>query len=446
MARMLTEQQARAQVSRDRFPDDSPHSTTLGVSPDSGTVPLWVVACALFAPPEVNAADKVITAATVLMASTVRVHGDLAVKLSPLRLALLCGFERPEKAKWLTDYLQEIGFLKVVDGGINPKTGRRQARRDAKGRPIDNEFLVLPVPPTNYCGPRTLAEIDALIAEDIAAAELEHERRNPGSKKRSRPRNIPIQRRDLFDVSAGQSTLPPGGTDSATQPPARGDGDVSAGQPTLPPGGTYQIDRSSISEREIEGSIEPVPGGTAKPPATGLEESAVAAVREQVRRLPWRKWAKVKLGVTNYQLMRHDADQVQNAMCAAMARDGITLEQATEVARHALAEAKGPVYVVRAFEPKKLGEWLRRLEAEPLAEDALPLPGAAKSQFSDPKPAKQQGSAAADPDDGEPSKPVLPACSTCDAEEGETYPNARTVTGADGREQRCPDCLPPAAA
>lgn len=178
-----------------------------------------------------------------------------------------------------------------------------------------------------------------------------------------------------------------------------------------------------------------MPGGTAKPPATGLEASAVAAVREKVQQLPWKKWAKVKLGVTNYQLMRHDADQVQNAMCAAIARDGITLGQATEVARHALAEAKGPVYVMRAFEPKRLGEWLRRLEAEPLAEDTLPLPGAPVTQGKD---------AGSEPEAAT-AKPVLPACSTCRAEEGETYPSARTVTGADGREQRCPDCLPPAA-
>lgn len=188
-----------------------------------------------------------------------------------------------------------------------------------------------------------------------------------------------------------------------------------------------------------------MPGGTAKPPATGLEDSAVAAVREKVRQLPWKKWAKVKLGVTNYQLMRHDADQVQNAMCAAMARDGITLEQATEVARHALAEAKGPVYVVRAFEPKRLGEWLRRLEAEPLAEDTLPLPGAPVTQVSGLKPVTQGKGAGSEPDEVVTARPVLPACSTCRAEEGETYPSARTVTGADGREQRCPDCLPPAA-
>lgn len=129
-------------------------------------------------------------------------------------------------------------------------------------------------------------------------------------------------------------------------------------------------------------------------------------MRKQVRRLPWQKWAKTKLGVDNYQLMRHDADLIQNAVCSAMARDGITLEEATEVARHALAEAKGPVYVVRAFEPKKLGEWLRRLEVEPLAEDTLPLPGAPAAQAGNAKLTKRAKGAAAEPDEDDVAKPV----------------------------------------
>lgn len=173
------------------------------------------------------------------------------------------------------------------------------------------------------------------------------------------------------------------------------------------------------------------------PPATGLEENAVAAVREQVRRLPWQQWAKVKLGVENYQLMRPDADKIQDAMCSAMARDGISLEQVTEVARHALAEAKGPVYVIRAFEPTKLGEWLRRLEleVEPLAEDTLPLPGQPERD-SAAKPVKQGKGAGA-----RAGQVALPACEVCGADE-DTPAGERQVYVGPGVIRHC-DCTAP---
>jgi hypothetical protein len=191
--------------------------------------------------------------------------------------------------------------------------------------------------------------------------------------------------------------------------------------------------RSSISEREIEDrSIEPVPGGTAKPPATGLEERT-AAVRGLVRRLPWADWAKRR--ETNFRLTRGDADVVQTAICEAMASAGITLDQATMIGQAALGEARSnPVgYVSDAFR-KHLPKRLRALEVEPLADEPLPLP-----EKPTPKLAK---SAAAAPGEAEPAPPVLPACSTCGAAEGDPI-GYRQVAGADGdREVFCPDCHP----
>jgi hypothetical protein len=134
--------------------------------------------------------------------------------------------------------------------------------------------------------------------------------------------------------------------------------------------------------------------------------------------------------------MRIDADQIQQAVCSAMARDGITLEQSAEVARHALAEAKGPVYVVRAFEPKRLVEWLRRLEVEPLAEDTLPLPGAPVGAA---KLAQRAKGAVVEL--GEAAKPGLQACDTCSSSAGDPRGD-RLVIGADGRNTWCPDCIP----
>ncbi len=452
---------------------DRPHATGLGVSPSRGEIPLWVSACVLFDPPEVNAADKVNTAVGFLMASTVRVHGDLAVRLSPMRLALLCGFERPEKAKWLTDYLQKIKFLKIVDGGVNPKTGRRQARRDAKGRPIDNEFVVFPEPPAEYFGPRTLAEIDALIAEDIAEAELAHERKSTPGAKRGKPRNIPIRTRQLFREPGPQSTLPGGGMDFRTQPLPRGDGyrgaRLSAGQPTLLPrgadsrphpplggdgqvfaggsipseGSAYRVDRSSISEGVIEDRVEPVPDGTALPPATGMDERQVGAVREAVRSFPINAWY-AKRGQVRA-MSRQDADLLQSAVCDAMQRYGLTLEQVREIGQAAVSDArKTPVTYVAAAFGAKLPIWLARVSPEPGAANPLPLLDGA---IEAPKAVKNSANIAASTDatcQPEPGVMTGP-CPGCGAEPGQ--PRMYRMVEVDaGWMAPCKVCCPPTAA
>ncbi|MBE1580390.1 hypothetical protein ACFORH_43495 [Amycolatopsis roodepoortensis] len=456
---------------------DSPHGTSRGESPSSGEVPLWVTACILFDPPPVaSSANTVSTAVAFLMASCVRVHGDLAVKLSPTRLALLCGFERPEKAKWLTDYLQRIGFLRILDGGVNPKTGRRQARRDAQGRPIENELLVFPSPPPNYRGPRTLAEIDAAIAEDIAEAEFAHERSAGTGTKRSKPRTIRIRKRDLFgppagqpippgrgmefdtqppaggdgNVSAGQATfhsIPPGrGMEFDTQPPAGGDGNVSAGQATfhpIPPGGgSYRSDRSSISDREIEGSIsmEPVPGGTAEPPATGMDEAWGEEVREAARSFPVKAWYAAR-GQTQG-LSKGDTDRLKTAILAAMARTSLTLEQVRQIGQAAVSEAKkSPVtYAEQAFSAANLPKWLARITPEPEARIPLPLLDLAP-EVTESTPAKRPAGRDAVVDQpAAPKAPVVRAakCGTCRAPADALW-NERLVPATN---EPCPGCFP----
>uniref|UniRef100_UPI003F49ACBC hypothetical protein n=1 Tax=Amycolatopsis sp. CA-293810 TaxID=3239926 RepID=UPI003F49ACBC len=455
---------------------DSPHGTSRGESPTSGEVPLWVTACILFDPPPVaSSANTVSTAVAFLMAASVRVHGDLAVKLSPTRLALLCGFERPEKAKWLTDYLQRIGFLRVLDGGVNPKTGRRQARRDAQGRPIENELLVFPSPPPNYRGPRTLAEIDAAIADDIAEAEFAHERSAGTGTKRSKPRTIRIRKRELFgtpagrpippgrgmefgtqppaggdgEVFAGQGTLqpiPPGrGMEFGTQPPAGGDEEVFAGQGTLqpiPPGrGSYRSDRSSISDGEIEGSIsmEPVPGGTAKPPATGRDEVWVEEVREAARSFPVKAWYAAR--GQKQGLSMGDADRLKAAILAAMARTSLTLEQVRQIGQAAVSDAKkSPVtYAEQAFSAANLPKWLARITPEPEALNPLPLLDLAP-EVSEPRSAQRPAGRDAVVDQPVvPSASVRPArCGTCRAP-AEAAWNERFVQATD---EPCPDCFP----
>ena len=187
-----------------------------------------------------------------------------------------------------------------------------------------------------------------------------------------------------------------------------------------------------------------MPGGTAKPPATGQDERQVAAVREVVRRLPWGEWAKLRN--PEWRLTPVDADAVQGAICEAMASTGITLDQVAAIGQAALSEAQSdqPVtYVTNAF-TKHLTRRLRALAVEPLADNPLPLLATAKPQASAPKPAKSGKDAAAGPDEAAPTKPVLPACPTCEAREGEGL-GGRTVVGDDGRHRPCPDCRPAAA-
>ena len=119
-----------------------------------------------------------------------------------------------------------------------------------------------------------------------------------------------------------------------------------------------------------------MPGGAAEPPATGHSAELVAAVRQRVRELGWQQWAASR-GIVGFTLSQEHATRLTCAMAAAIGTVGITLDQATEVAQHALLAAKtanAALFVANAFTPKTLAEWLRRLTAEPLAARPLPLP------------------------------------------------------------------------
>ncbi len=476
-------------VSCDGSAVDASFGVSVGESPTVGAVPFWVTACLLFDPPPVAAANSVSTAVAVLMAAAVRVHGDLMVKLSPTRLALLCGYERPEKAKWITDYLQRIGFLRVMDGGVNASTGRRQARRDGAGRAIENEFVVFPSAPEHYRGPRSLAELDRWISADLDAAEQAPSR---GGRRSGRSRSVSIRRRTLFAVPAGQPHTPAGGDGTGGLPPAGGDGGISAGQ-TLPPvegggcsalppaggdggvcagqalppaRGVLQIERSSISleERDIEGSSAPA-RGSASPPAPAraaaasvavlVEEPVAVEARELVRRLPWAAWAQAR-GRSEWRLSPADADQVQAAVTEAVTGHGLSWAEAAVIGQAALSEAKGaPVaYVVNAF-TRHLARRRRALAAEPLSETPLPLldppapRGGAQRRSQRPERAVQDQSAPAGAAEGSgsvPAEPSVPssvlssaACGTCEARDGDGV-GMRTVTGDDGRCVPCPAC------
>jgi len=406
-------------------------------SPEDAAVPFWVTACVRLMPPaNPKVADKVLVAAQALMAATIRVHGDEEVTLDRDTIALLCGYESSKKATWLFDYLQRIGFLTIY----RHRTGR-------PGRPRDT-FAVSRKPPAAYCGPRTFAELVAALKDHNRRVSLFREQGKTagqefGSRSGTKPTEFGPHSGTKLDKTAGQEF----GSHSGTKPTEFGPHsgtklDKTAGQEF----GSHSVlvrararfdQINSPSERDEGELIEPAPGGAAKPPAAGRDEKLAGVVREQIRRLPWRERAR-ELGKTGFQLSRLDADQLQAVMCEAISRHGLTLEQAVEIARHALAKAESPSYVVCAFKPANLARWRRRVEVEPLADNPLPLPESPVSTGDKQPENPQRKPAAAD----QPGREVpLPACSTCGAREG-TKPNFRTVERPDGSVGPCPDCLP----
>lgn len=184
---------------------------------------------------------------------------------------------------------------------------------------------------------------------------------------------------------------------------------------------------SSPRIRRGEDSIEPVPGETAEPPATGKDEQLRAAVGELVAKLPWIEWAKQ--ADRTWRPSVEDAEQVQTAILDAVIDSGITLDQAAEIACAAMREATGtqPVtYVTRAF-TTKLTRWLRVIKTAELADDPLPLAPNASAPTTSVEPAAA---------DGGPSVPDRSYCPRCKAPEG-SGPGPRMRRGEDGRMRHC---------
>ncbi|GAA0645794.1 hypothetical protein GCM10010174_81030 [Kutzneria viridogrisea] len=373
--------------------------------------------------------------------ATMHTSGDQAPTLDRERVAYHVGIGRADKLAPVLDELVAIGFLTIYSGGVDPITGKRRQRRDSQGRPIPDRFSITLHPPVGYVGPSNLTEADIEFACDRDAA---YEAAKDAGK-RVRAGNITIHR-----TSVGRHIKPQVSPDTQIRGQAAGADPGIGGQLTFPQvspdtqiRGHLQIDRSSISEREIEGSIEPVPGGAAQPPATGKDEALLAQVRRLVARIPWAPWAKRQ--EVQYQFNLMDARLVAEPIYAAIAANRLTIEQAELIGPAALNEvtrsAKPADYVASAF-GVHLDKWLDRITPVLPEEDLLPLPGVPAAAPSGPGRDKRQGPrpATTEPDGGEEPKRVLPACATCRAEENEHYPSARTVTGADGREVPCPDC------
>ncbi|GAA1983180.1 hypothetical protein [Amycolatopsis minnesotensis] len=437
---------AVAEESRQPFDTGFTSATHIGLSPR------WVQYSGVSV--TARAVAEVLTDVT-----TMNTHGDQALRLDREFLAYAVDIGRADKLAPFLAELEAIGFLTIFSGGLDPATGKRRQLRDRHGRPVQDRFFISLDPPAGYVGPSHLNKMYAQFIGDRDAAYQAAQ----DAGKRKRGSNTTIRRSSVGRLEEVQVSTDPGfrGQPNRTDPGIRGQakfpqvstdpairgqlsqpdpglrGQAESSQVSTDTGtqGHLQIDlRSSISEREIEGS-EPVAGGTAKPPAAGKDEALVAAVRELVRQLDWREWAKRNR--KTFSLRMSDADTVQAAVVAAIERGQVSLEQAAEVAVQALSEAAGnPVmFVAGAFKAPQLARRLRALEAEPLSDDPLPLPDTG---------AREPAAAAKPTAAGQRLVEVLPACGTCDAREGEPLGWRTVQCPEQEREIPCPDCGPTA--
>lgn len=410
-----------------------------GDSPLDAPVPFWVTACVRLTPPTRSngstvgpPADKVLTAVQVLMADRVRTADDTAVELNRSKIARWCGYDSPKKAAWILDYLSAIGFLQIEQHYV---PGRR-------GRAADT-FTVFSQPPLAFIGPRDYAQLDRALCEPTPPRTLfaaTPRRPRAASQVPGGTPNRPIgsQVDTQTGKTAGQRLDHQPGTNTAEFGSQVGtETHETAGQGLDHRPGTFLRSDRSISFGDGSGSIEPVPGRAAEPPATGRsDDGAAAELVSLVRRLGWREWADRH--DTAFVLNAVQAAEIRKAIGAAIAARRCTLVEAELIAVSALAEAKtNPArYVAQSFGPRHLERRLRTLLAEPLDENPLPLPALPAAASA--KPAKRAAAPAPAP-----TPPDLPACDTCGAAEDAT---SRWVESEDGRGVvPCPDCRPRAA-
>ncbi|RSN05990.1 hypothetical protein DMC63_37925 [Streptomyces sp. WAC 05977] len=182
-----------------------------------------------------------------------------------------------------------------------------------------------------------------------------------------------------------------------------------------------------------------MPGGTAKPPATGMDEAWLQEVRETAKSFPVNDWY-AKRGQKQV-LSTGDTDRLLAAILAAMKRTSLTVEQVRQIGQAAVSEAKkSPVkYAEQAFSAANLPTWLARITPEPPAKNPLPLLDVVP-EVSEAKPAKGPAVRAAVVDEpATPNASIRAAkCETCRAPaEARWHERFVPATG-----EPCPTCFP----
>lgn len=331
-----------------------------GDSPVNAPVPFWLTACVRLAPPlgrtgkPTEAGDKVITAAQALLADRIRVHGEDRVLANREVLASFCGISRTDKMRWITDYLQTIGFLRVDDEPRDSRGRRRNHLDPTTGKSVPDEFVVRERPPLNYVGPQTFAELrDALKAGPPQGLE------------------------ELFLSSQVSAGPPRGGPDDTPGPPR---GEKTRSHPVPP--GEEPLNKDSFLRKEGRKESNGVAPLCGAGDAT-TDDELTAAVRDLVRRLPW---GKAPVGRTPKTLEDANEHLVPAIVTAVREREEFTLEAA---ANHALARmdrVSSVNFLVNAFvRPKHL--------SLPEPDDVLSLPP------DTPSPARPMRTQASKPSD-----------------------------------------------
>ena len=302
-----------------------------GDSPVHAAVPFWVTACVRLAPPvgrtgkPTESADKIVTAAQVLLADRVRVEGEDRVLADRHTLARFLGYGRSDKARWVTDYLESIRFL-VIKDQEQDKRGRRRNRMDPNtGRAVPDQWSVREQPPLGYAGPRSFAELrDALAEERVWTLDelFVSVQVSPGPSREG-PREASSPSREGLDSKPQVSSSP------SREGPLEGERERTLFESSLP--------------RSIKAS--------APPPATGGpdDDALNQQVRDEVvRQMPWRKHGHV--------LTLADEQRLVPVMAAAIRDHGLTLAQVREHALFKLGKAKSnPIsYLCDGFSPERL--------------------------------------------------------------------------------------------
>src|SRR5690606_9898263 len=320
-----------------------------------------------------------------LVGSTVAVEPDQQVHVTRDTLARWAGLRR-DRLGWITDYLEEIGCLRT-HRGVRTRNGQTRDR-----------FSISTAPPQGYDGPRSLVALDLELADKSPGQSPEPTSGVRGADPGTHY-SVP------GSESPGQSPEPTSGVRGADPGTHYSvPGSESPGQSPEPTSGfpharVDRVDLSSSGGEERE--IEPVPGGTAEPPATGQEAAMSAGALELARRLPWAEWSRR----TGRALpSAKDVQDIAMAIDTAVHSAEITLDQAAEIGCRVLATADTPRFVVGAF-ARHLTKWLPAAVADEA--DQLPMPAVDEA-------ASAESSEAITPATREPHRPE---CRVCGAEE-----------------------------
>ena len=401
--------------------DHRPIASRAGTSPTSIELPFWLDAVLTLDPPRKpngtvrTTRHAVYPAARALMADRINARGDEAVQLDRAALARWCGYSRADNCRWITAYLEHIGFLEV----------HRHSGRD--GQEPDT-FDVFPEPPANYIGPRSYAELDMALRDDAPMILFVPHQRNPWSEPNPATEGMGANPNPATEGMGLQNPW------SEPNPATEGFSRARRFDSSLPP-----VERTT-GGRESE--VEPGTGGAAEPPAPGEQEDAVRAL---TTRLPWQQWAN-RSG-SEFAPSTRDLDQLDAAIVRAIDTGGITLGQAQDIALAALGKATGtrdgsPVpYLVSAF-GKQLGTWLRSVCPAELSNSPLPLPEPADD--TEDVTAANSAATTVTPATTDTAQD-LPACSRCRAATGESKGMRMVLidaSDATSGEVPCPECHP----